>query len=397
MSQLTITNNLILDEKSSLSDQLKVFVLSMLKTLLETILNTEFEEKRRGLKVKGVFQRNGTYTRSLVTEWGLIKDLVVHRFRKRKFFCSLFAPRQRRLPTVDLLLTKLFIQGESYRDLRRVVQCFLGDTISLATLSRITNKVLGIVSAFHRRPLTDPYEVLWIDGMYVPMKEPSQRKKKGKNRVILAVLGLNAVTHKKELIDYLPAFSENQWAYKQLLRSLLRRGLQVGQIKMVVHDGEEAIIAAVRDVFGSHLPQQNCIFHKLQNITKAVQQKEFKEVIQTEAAFIYQAPTLEDYCARRQSFVARYRRRESRFIGIACILDDDFIVTKYQLPQEYFHLVQTTNPLDRTFREVRRRTNIIGCFEHQHSLDKILFLTINFINQLFGNVSFAPQLNLTHN
>jgi len=47
------------------------------------------------------------------------------------------------------------------------------------------------------------------------------------------------------------------------------------------------------------------------------------------------------------------------------------------------------------FREVRRRTNIIGCFENKSSLNKILFFVFDFINQLLGNASFNDILDFT--
>jgi len=53
------------------------------------------------------------------------------------------------------------------------------------------------------------------------------------------------------------------------------------------------------------------------------------------------------------------------------------------------HLVSTTMPLDRIFREVRRKTNVIGCFEIIAILDKLLFLTFDFINQLIVNALFC--------
>jgi len=48
------------------------------------------------------------------------------------------------------------------------------------------------------------------------------------------------------------------------------------------------------------------------------------------------------------------------------------------------------------FREVRRKTNIIGCFENKSSLNKILFFVFDFINQLLGNAYFNDILDL-HN
>lgn len=54
-------------------------------------------------------------------------------------------------------------------------------------------------------------------------------------------------------------------------------------------------------------------------------------------------------------------------------------------------------PLDRAFREVRRRMNVIGCFESVKSLNKFLFFTFSLINHLLSNASFETNFKLTQN
>jgi transposase-like protein len=72
-----------------------------------------------------------------------------------------------------------------------------------------------------------------------------------------------------------------------------------------------------------------------------------------------------------------------------------FIKTKFSLDVHLYHWINTTTPIDRMFREVRRRTNAIGCFENRKSLNKIFFFIINFINEILGNASFSKKLALT--
>jgi len=44
------------------------------------------------------------------------------------------------------------------------------------------------------------------------------------------------------------------------------------------------------------------------------------------------------------------------------------------------------------FREVRRRTNVIGCFENKFSLNKVIFLRFKLINQRIGDGYFVGRL-----
>ena len=76
-------NKIIFEEKSSKGINFIEGVFSLIRAYIESFLELEFEEMRKGYKKKGIRQRNGYYERSLVTEFGLIKDIHVplHNFK----------------------------------------------------------------------------------------------------------------------------------------------------------------------------------------------------------------------------------------------------------------------------------------------------------------------------
>lgn len=368
-------------------------ILGLIKTYIEDFLELEFEQFRKGYKKKSVRQRNGYYQRSLVTEFGLIKEIKVPRYRAVVFINSLFGKWQRRRDKVDEIVTKMFLQGESCRDIRRIFREIYRDSLAISSVSRITNKMLQKVIEFHQRRITEEYSILWIDGIFFPVKDNGTKKAKGKNRVILTVLGLNKQTGKKEIIDYIIAPSENKFSYMRLLKSLLKRGLNTTTVEVIVHDGQHSISSALEEVFANKVKQQDCIFHKVQNLGNLVRQKSLKEQILKDAGIVYCSGSLADYNKRKKSFILRYCRLEPEVVE--SFKQDDLIKTKFAFPSILHRYINTTNHIDRAFKEVRRRTNIIGCFEHNRSLDKNFFFVVNFINQLFGNRSFEPILSIT--
>ncbi|MGQ9845642.1 MAG: transposase [Caldisericia bacterium] len=113
-----------------------------IKTYIEDFLELEFEQFRKGYEKKSVRQRNGYYQRSLVTEFGLIKEIKVPRYRAVVFINSLFGKWQRRRDKVDEIVTKMFLQGESCRDIRRIFCEIYRDSLAISSLSRITNRNL---------------------------------------------------------------------------------------------------------------------------------------------------------------------------------------------------------------------------------------------------------------
>ncbi len=179
----------------------------------------------------------------------------------------------------------------------------------------------------------------------------------------------------------------------RLLKSLVKRGLNKTTIEVIVHDGEKSISSAIEGVFANRVKQQDCIFHKIQNLGSLVKNKSLKEKILKDAGIVYCSESIAEYNKRKKSFILRYYKIEPDLVK--SFKQDELIKTKFAFPSIFYRYINTANHIDRAFKELRRRTNIIGCFEHNRSLDKNFFFVINFINQLFGNRSFEPSLSIT--
>lgn len=168
---------------------------------------------------------------------------------------------------MEQMLIQLWSDGCSYRDIQNFVKRIYGSGISLGFLSRMVSKIDEYVRQYHNRKLEYYYDSVYIDGMEICIKELPARqrseyrpsKKKGKNAVLLAVLG-QRLEHKKikrEIIDYRITKTENEHSYTELLRSLRNRGLSSDKITVVVHDGESSIRLAIKNVYGKeNIPKQ---------------------------------------------------------------------------------------------------------------------------------------------
>lgn len=372
-------------EKTTFIEFFEKTVIGLIKTLIEELLRNEIAEHQKIVAPKQKKYLNGTYIRSLITKFGLIAQIRVPRLRGIKFRSKLFSPWQRRMQGIDEIITKVFIQGESYRDIKRFFRMMFSDGIALSTITRITNKFLKDVNAFHSRKIEKQYQLLWIDGIYFKVKREAQT-------VILLLMGMD-LSGKKEIIDFMVSRKEDYWSYRKFLKNLKQRGLQTDILKMIVHDGHPGIQRAVEDVFGQNTNQQNCIFHKLQNIQFALRDKSRKKEVLSAAKYVYSAKDYTEYQLRKTEFVKTYRYKEPDVVRV--VNRDKLIKTKYLLPEYFYKLINTTNPLERKVKEIRRRTKVIGVFENNKSLDKIIYLTIDFINQMLGNLSFSPNLAFT--
>lgn len=382
-------------ENKNLVSFINSIVLKFLKYLIETLLEAKVEYERSKALIKRNWYRNGYYTRHLITKFGLIENIRVPRLRYMVYHNNIFDKWERRLSDVNDFITKVFTQGESYRDIKRIVKHFFNEpTMSLSTISRITNKVFDRLKEFHNRRIENKYSTIWIDGMYFSIKDQKEeleinnkKRKKRRNFCVLIALGLNKKTNKKEIIDFLLVGKETKRNYKRFINSLIDRGLDVNELELFVHDGDFAIVSAINEIFGDIVKQQNCIFHKLKNLSNAIKNKDLKEEILGEASQVYKSKSYFEYIEKKKEFIKRYSKIEPE--AVAIFSSDELIKTKYSMDLRLHHLIHTTNPIERTIREIRRRTNAIGCFENLSSADKILYLIVGFINQeLFGNASF---------
>ena len=56
----------------------------------------------------------------------------------------------------------------------------------------------------------------------------------------------------------------------------------------------------------------------------------------------------------------------------------------FDLPAEHRRMVRTTNPIERMFREARRRTRSIGTFVNDASIERIVFGLVAYFNRKYA-------------
>ena len=121
--------------------------------------------------------------------------------------------------------------------------------------------------------------------------------------------------------------------------------------------------------------RQRCVCHKLGNLWDAVADKEAHKSIRREAAKIYDVDTAEEARQRLAVFSSAWHDREPQAVAS---LETDFEKTLLFLavPRDHRHWVTTTNPIERTIRELRRRTRPMGTFQGLASCRRLIYVAI---------------------
>ena len=362
--------------------EIKKHTRSLLKDLIEISMNDEiasYTQSRKHQRTESRLDyRNGYYYRNLDTELGPMDKLRVPRSRLGLFRTKVFEYYQRRQRAVNSAIQNVFLAGVSTRDVSYAVKPLLETTFSASCVSRITKSLDSKVKEFHKRELIDEYQFLFLDGITLSVKGALKAVKK----LVLVAYGIT-IFGKKELISFRIASSESQSCWEAFLNDLLNRGLKGDNLKLVITDGCKGLHAAL-DIVYAYTKRQHCWVHKLRNVAKYLKKSDEKEVL-AEAKRIYKAKTKRQAVKLFKSWKRHWYRKYPKAIN--CIekdLDELLNFLEVPVPNKHADLIRkrirTTNVIERAFREVRRRTRPMSCFNNQDSVNRIVYAILTRLN-----------------
>lgn len=314
--------------------------------------------------------RCGYYNRAFTTKFGRT-ELKIPRARDTKIKYELFDMYQRRHSKLDYAIALSVILGLSTKKQSKLFYELIEDSVSHQTASKLIYYLEDELAAYRRRPISNKYKYLAIDGMWVNIKELNIR-----NRPVLFALGITK-DNKKELLSFKLAKGETEAEYTAFLNDLYRRGLE--EVKCLTADGSEAITAAVNTVY-PYARRQYCYTHKLRNLSQNLRyKKRHRKKLMSQAKKIYKEPSKDKAIKRFKGFMRTWQNKEPR----ACRnFTNHFIDTLnfYDFPKEDRNLISTSNHLERYIEELRRRTKIQGYFRNERSLNLWIFGIIKYLN-----------------
>jgi transposase-like protein len=347
-----------------------------LKHLLQGALEHELVEqlaasRYRRTEVRRGY-RNGCYERDLVTQLGVIAGIRVPRARTQ-VERQVFRRYQRRHGVVDALIREMFLAGVSTRRVGQVLRVLLGEPVSAQTVSRLARSLDREVARFHEAPLTDDVRYLLLDGVSMRVKGAAGVKR----RLVLCAYGIT-VSGQRRLFAFRLAQSESARAWEAFLSQLQARGLAGHRLKLIVTDGCLGLHQALETVY-PYVPRQRCWVHKLRNVANLLRRRQQAECL-AGARSIYQAATRREAIGAYWAWAHRWREEAPK--AVACLERDlDELLNFLTCPEPHRRKVRTTNAIERSFREVRRRTRPMSCFTNSASCERIIYAVVTHLNR----------------
>ena len=371
---------------------LKIEVVRGIKRLLETTMEVEVQDiigsRRWEHKLDRGGYRNGHYRRGLLSSYGYIANIKIPRIREGRTEFKFFNKYQQRTKDVDELVLEMFLGGVSTRRIEEVLRPILGyGSISAGLVSKITKVLDKEVKRFHIRKIKDKYEYLILDGIYLNTKSPIYKKR----RCILVAYGIwkEGKKVRRELIDYQMARKgESGNAWIRFLNGLYYRGLEGKRLDLITIDGNKGLRNALDEIY-PNAKVQRCWAHKLRNVANKLHRKEKDRCI-AGARKIYKAKNRKEAIQEYKKWSKEWRDKELK--AVECLEEDlEELLSFYECEEGLRKKLRTTNIIERTFREVRRRTRPMSCFQNIESVERIIFAIFHRLNKKWGNEIYLEE------
>jgi putative transposase len=308
-------------------------------------------------------QRNGTRNRLLSTKAGDV-DLKIPKLRQGSFFPSILERRRRIDRALFAVVMEAYVHGVSTRKVDDLVAALgLESGISKSEVSRICAELDEQLGAFRSRSLAHiEFPYVFLDATYLKGRVNHQVV----SRAVVVATGVSMDGH-REVLGCAVGDSEDGAFWTEFLRSLRARGL--GGVRLVISDQHLGLKAAVEAVMvGS--AWQRCRVHFMRNVLTRVKRNNTHMVIAA-IQTIFAQP---DARAVREQFERIVATLDDRFADVATMLTDakEDLLAFTAFPEAHWRKVWSTNPLERLHREIKRRTDVVGVFPNDASVERLV-------------------------
>jgi putative transposase len=346
------------DVKRDVQARVREGVKAVLEEVLEEEMTEHLEAGYRELTPTRRGERNGHYTRNLVTPAGRIERLEVPRDREGEFLTEVFERYKRMTGDVEEAVLEMYLSGISVRKIAGVTEALSRVKVGKDAVSRIVRRLEEQQRAWQERSLKEKaYPYLYLDATYLKVRWGASVT----SMALLVCVGVDEEGF-REVLAVEVAGSEKGAAYTSLLRGLVDRGLK--GVRLVVSDDHEGIKAAV----AGELPGvrwQRCVVHFERNVLSHVPASAMGEVAEDLKA-IFKVRREKTAQALAEEFAELHTKRFPKAVSVfeAGIGD---ALTYLGYPGIHHARIRTTNMLERLFKELKRRTKVVGVFPNETS------------------------------
>jgi putative transposase len=332
-----------------------------------------------------VSHRNGYQPRKVRTTSGTV-ELERPRVRdasKLGFESRLLGKHVTRTYALESLVIGSFLRGLSTRDVEAVLEETFDEPVSSrSTVSRILEDTRERYRRWCARRL-DEHNVVYcfLDAIYLKL-HPDDEPAEG----VLVAWGVT-LEGRKVLLGLQLGSRESYEAWLSFGRDLVDRGMNAPAL--IVADGAPGLWKAVRELWPT-ADEQRCTVHALRNVTAKLPERHHRELKARWWKLFDEASSPAQARRGLEAIVADYR---SAYPSAMAVIERDLnaLVAHLRWPSEHRKRIRTTNLLERTFVEVRRRTKVIGRFPSENSALSLIWAVLELSSRGWRGVLMTPN------
>jgi transposase-like protein len=331
------------------------------RLLMELEVSQQIGAERYQRSEKRQAYRNGYRERPWETRVAEI-PLRIPKLRSGNFFPSFLEPRRRAERALLAVIQTAYVKGVSTRKVDELVQALGLTGVDKSKVSRICKELDEAVTAFRNRPLEAEYPYLWLDALYLKVRQNHRIV----SMAVVIAIGVRE-TGEREILAVDIGASEEEAFWTAFLRELASRGLK--GVELVVSDAHQGLKHAVATVLAG-AAWQRCRVHFMRNVLAHVPKAD-KSIIAAAIRTIFAQPNQE---AARQQMAEVVAAMKPRWPKAAAVLTkgENEVLTYTTFPMEHWTRIYSTNPLERLNREVKRRTDVVCIFPDADSVLRLV-------------------------
>lgn len=357
------------------SSSFQSFMDALFKRGVEQMLEAELEDhlgyKKHGCS-PGSNSRNGKNGKTIKTTKGSYR-IEVPRDRDGSFTPQLVPKRKRMIDQIEDVVISFYAKGMSTEDISRQVNEMYGVSISNATVSNITERILIDVAEWQQRPLDSVYLIVWLDGIVFKVRQNN----KIINKSVYIICGLNT-RGQKEVLGLWINEQESANFWTKALTDLRVRG--VSDILIACSDNLKGLTGAIKAIFPGAVTQL-CIVHQIRNSLKKVPYKT-RPAVAKDLRCIYEAIDEKTAAEAFINFEEKWRTIYP-YICISWKNNWDNLTHFLGYPLEIRKLIYTTNMIENLNRNVRKFTKNKTMFPDDSAVIKAVYLAVEHVSKLW--------------
>ena len=346
------------DIQEALKDLLGGTIKSMLESEMDEHLGYKNYERNENNNY-----RNGTKKKTLRSNYGEF-EIDVPQDRQSSFEPEVVKKRQKDISNIDQKIISLYAKGMTTRQIAEQMEEIYGFECSESFISNVTDKIIGEIEDWQKRPLDEVYPIVFIDAVHFSVREDNRIKK----LAAYVILGYSK-DGMKEILSLEIGENESSKYWLGVLNNLKNRGIK--DIMVLCADGLSGIKEAINAAF-PETEYQRCIVHQVRNTLKYVAYKDMK-IFANDLKGIYLAPDEKTGYEELEKVRKKWEKIYPNVMK-SWELNWDVLSPIFKFSREVRKVIYTTNAIESLNSTYKKLNSQRSVFPSDKALLKSLYL-----------------------